>query len=58
MSSVRLFQKFVILKLKKLFRTFSLEYDLANFIGYIPSFFFVYMVVNTVLRLYHIFHLQ
>ena len=31
MSSVKLFHKFVIFKLKKLFLTFNLEYDLANF---------------------------
>ena len=34
-SSVRIFHKFVILKLKKLFLTFSLEYDLAT-LSYVP----------------------
>ena len=57
MSSVRLFHKFVILKLKKLFWIFSLEYDLVNF-KLCPSLFFIYRVVNTVLQLNHTFYLQ
>ena len=57
MFSVRLFHKFVNFKLKKLFLTFNLEYDLANF-RLCPLVTFVYMVVNTVLQLYHTFHLK